>query len=233
LDSVRWHTGIWQAVTDVDLAQLTGELEAITAVIKRGIGWAGQLNYLEQFNHFVRKTTLINVQRDWEDMDAHESSKQFRWYLHDYANSPSDPEVFIPRYNWGSSEILALAASFMQRKIFVMAYDVAHSQQWQCSMFKPGSGSKGRKIFEKGVQVSLQLGRWMVEVQKEKDAGTEMPIVVRYWGEHYSADVHTTEPVAAPVEATEQCDDPMGEAEEPATEAVPCTEHDGEGAGPS
>lgn len=120
-----------QAVTDLDLAALPGKLENVTAIIIRGVGWSGQLNFLDQFNRFTRKTTLINVERGWEELGAHESSKQFRWYLHEYANSSSDPEVSVPRYNSGRSEVMALAASFLQRKIFAVAYNVDHKKRWQ------------------------------------------------------------------------------------------------------
>ncbi|KAE9357445.1 hypothetical protein PR003_g1800 [Phytophthora rubi] len=55
-----------QAVADQDLATSKQQLEGLTAIIKRGIGWTGQLNFLGQFDDFARKATLINVQRGWD-----------------------------------------------------------------------------------------------------------------------------------------------------------------------
>jgi hypothetical protein len=92
-----------QAIADDDLVERNGRLETITACLKRGIKWAGQLHLLEQFDHYVRKTTLINMQRGWEGMEAHESVKQLKWYLEEYAATISYRDATIQQYLWGCS----------------------------------------------------------------------------------------------------------------------------------
>lgn len=69
---------ISQALADQNLAAKPATMEQLTAAIKRGICWAGQLNCMEQFDHFTRTTTLVNKGRRWEGMGPKESSKQFR-----------------------------------------------------------------------------------------------------------------------------------------------------------
>ncbi|KAE8876604.1 hypothetical protein PF005_g16574 [Phytophthora fragariae] len=115
-----------QAVVDDNLDRQDARLEEMTKIIKRGIRWAGQLGMATQFDHFVRTSILVNVCRGWLGVDVQESTKPFMWYLNDYANSPSDRETFIPRYNWGCSDLLAMAANFLQGKIFVLAFDADH-----------------------------------------------------------------------------------------------------------
>jgi hypothetical protein len=92
-----------QALADESLVEKNGRLEAITASLKRGIKWAGQLYMLEQYDHYVRTTTLINMQRGWSGMESHESIKQFKWYLEEYATSTSDHAATVLRHNWGCS----------------------------------------------------------------------------------------------------------------------------------
>ena len=58
-----------QAVADHDMAALDDNLEIITACIKRGIHRTYQLNFGNQFYHYVRTTTLINVLRGWDGTD--------------------------------------------------------------------------------------------------------------------------------------------------------------------
>lgn len=78
-------------------------------------------------------------------MDVQESTKQFRWYLSDYINSPSDRETFIPRYNWGCSDLLAMEANFLQRNIFVLAFDSDHRAEWHCPMYRLSNTTRGRQ----------------------------------------------------------------------------------------
>ena len=67
-----------QAYVDHDLAAFDDILETTTESIKRGIRWLAQLHLFAQFDHAVRTSTLVNVQRGWEGMTAKESLKQFK-----------------------------------------------------------------------------------------------------------------------------------------------------------
>lgn len=183
-----------QALADNDLAAHDEKLEEITACLKRGIKWAGQLHLPEQVGHFVRMTTLINVQRGWDGMEAQESLKQFKWYLEEFASTPSHREAIVMRYNWGCSEMMALAANFLQRQIFVLAYDTDHKGLWYCSMYKPSTTTRGRQTFEIGQHVPLQLGRCVALIRAAKTGKGQPPLVIRYWGEHYSAFIHKRGP---------------------------------------
>ncbi|EEY57258.1 uncharacterized protein PITG_11092 [Phytophthora infestans T30-4] len=122
-----------QGIANHNLAARADTMETLTAAIKRGICCSGQLNCMDQFDHFTRTQTLVNMERGWEGMDPKESSKQFRWYLQEYALSSSRIHDSVPRYNWGSSELMATAANFLGRRIFVLAYDTDDKKLWYCS----------------------------------------------------------------------------------------------------
>lgn len=66
---------IAQALADNDLLAHTDQLEANTASLKIGTWWTGQLHLTDHYDHFVRTTTLVNVQRGWTGMEAHKSLK--------------------------------------------------------------------------------------------------------------------------------------------------------------
>ncbi|KAE9032084.1 hypothetical protein PR002_g9366 [Phytophthora rubi] len=193
-----------QAAADHDLAAHDAILETVTSSIKRGIRWTGKLNMSEQFNHFARTNTLINVKRGWEDMPPRESKKQFQWYLDEYAATPSTREAIVEKYNWGSSELLAIAANFLQRKIFVLAYDTDGKNQWHCSLFRPSTTMQGKKIYETGQQVPLHLDECVTAIKLEKTQVSRPPLVLRFWGEHYSAFVHSLPPEVRRAAAQEQ-----------------------------
>jgi hypothetical protein len=144
-----------QAEADQSLAAYDSELEEITAAIKREICWSAQLNLNEQFNHYTRQTTLVNMERGWMGMNSQESSKQFRWYLEEYAATPSYRKAGVSKYNWGSSELLATAANFLQRKIFVLAFNTDDKEQWYCSMYKPSLVTRGKKTYAAGSQAPM------------------------------------------------------------------------------
>ncbi|KAI9989109.1 hypothetical protein PInf_022846 [Phytophthora infestans] len=92
-----------QAIVDHDLAAHGRVLEQLALTLKRGIKWSALLNNAEQYDHFTRTNTLVNVGRGWNGMDSKESSKQFRWYLEEFANSSSQRDELLPREVWGSS----------------------------------------------------------------------------------------------------------------------------------
>ncbi|KAE9022103.1 hypothetical protein PR002_g12066 [Phytophthora rubi] len=132
-----------QAVADHNLAAFDDELEEMTAAIKRGIRWSEQLNYREQFDHFTRMTTLINVERGWDGMTAQDSNKQFKWYLEEYAATPSDRNAIVAGHNWGSSELMAAAANLLQTKIYVLAHNTDKKGLWYCSVYRPSTVTRG------------------------------------------------------------------------------------------
>jgi len=184
---------IAQALADHNLAAYDITLAEMTAAIKRGICWTGLMHCSDQFNHYTRMATLINMERGWDGMDVQESSKQFRWYLHEYAATSSLREVGVPKYNWGCSEFMTIAANFLQRNIYVLAYDTDGKQLWYCSWYRPSTMSRGKKVYETGQQVSLQLVDYLAAIRKEKQhTRKKPPLVLRFWGKHYSAFVHTS-----------------------------------------
>lgn len=134
-----------QAVADHNLAAFDDKLEEMTAAIKRGIRWSGLLNYREQFDHFTRMTTLINVGRGWDGMTAQNSNKQFKWYLEEYAATPSDRNAIVAGHNWESSELMTAAANLLQTKIYVLAHNTDKKGLWYCSVYRPSTVTRGRK----------------------------------------------------------------------------------------
>ncbi|KAE8915452.1 hypothetical protein PF003_g616 [Phytophthora fragariae] len=193
-----------QAVADHNLAAFDDELEEMTAAIKRGIRWSGQLNYREQFDHFTRMTTLINVERGWDGMTAQDSNKQFKWYLEEYAATPSDRNAIVAGHNWGSSELMAAAANLLQTKIYVLAHNTDKKGLWYCSVYRPSTVTRGRKRYDTGQQVPLHLERCVEEIRAAKTKGNTPPLVLRFWGEHYSAFVHTNPPEVRRVHLPEE-----------------------------
>uniref|UniRef100_H3GL61 OTU domain-containing protein n=1 Tax=Phytophthora ramorum TaxID=164328 RepID=H3GL61_PHYRM len=139
-----------QAAADQHLAAYDATLEEVTTSIKRSIRWSGFLNMNEQFDHYTRTQTLINVKRGWYGMSARESKTQFQWYLEQYGATPSSRQAVIARHNWGSSELMAMAANFLHQKRFVLAFNTDGKQQWHWSLCRPSTTTRGRKIFETG-----------------------------------------------------------------------------------
>ncbi|ETM98168.1 hypothetical protein PPTG_19752 [Phytophthora nicotianae INRA-310] len=136
--------------------------------------------------------------RGWEGMPSHESTKQFKWYMEEYAGSPSSRDSIVPKYNWGCSEFMAMAANFLQREIYVLAYDTDHKKQWYCSMYKSSTTKRGTQTYEIGQHIPLQVGRCTALIRAAKMRDTCPPLVIRHWGEHYSAFVHKRAPVSQP-----------------------------------
>lgn len=183
-----------QAVSDHDLVADDGSLEFITACIKRGIHWAALLHFEEQFSHSVRTATLVNVHRGWDGMTPRESAKQFQWYLHEYATSPSARISIIERHTWGGSEILSIAANFLRRKVFVLGCNTDGKQSWACSLFRPSTNTRGSKLYETGQQIPLDIRQCVKAISLAKTQDHQQPLVLRFWGDHYSAYVHARAP---------------------------------------
>lgn len=87
---------------------------------------------------------------------------------------------------------MATAANFLRRRIFVLAFDTDEKKQWHCSEYRPSSMTRGRKFFETGQQVPLQLQECLQRIYQAKlDDPQTGPLVLRFWGRHYSAFVHS------------------------------------------
>lgn len=123
-------------------------------------------------------------------MNAQESKKQFKWCLDEYAATPSGRQAVVSSYNWGCSELMAIAANFLQRQIFVLAHNTDGKQNWCCSMFRPSTIARGQHIIEIRQQVPLQLDQCIAAVTLAKTSDQPMPLILRFWGEYYSAVVH-------------------------------------------
>uniref|UniRef100_A0AAV1TTD2 Uncharacterized protein n=1 Tax=Peronospora matthiolae TaxID=2874970 RepID=A0AAV1TTD2_9STRA len=95
-----------QALANNGLRHRDKILLSATSSLKRGIKYTGQMHMMDQFSHHARVTTLVNVARGWVDMPRSEATKQFKWYLEEYASSLTDPTTMLDRYYWGG--LLAL-----------------------------------------------------------------------------------------------------------------------------
>ena len=90
-----------QAYVDASMLGESDAFERLTASVKRGIRFTGLLNLELNYAHDVRVQALRNVGRGWTTMTPKDSAKQFRWFLHDYASSPSDRTSTIDGTVWG------------------------------------------------------------------------------------------------------------------------------------
>ncbi|KAL3667570.1 hypothetical protein V7S43_007124 [Phytophthora oleae] len=97
-----------------------------------------------------------------------ESKKQFRWFLEEFAATRSTREAFVEKHNWGCSELMAMAANFLQRPIFVMAYNIDGKRQWNCNMYRPSTATGGSKVFETGQQLMLTVQECVAQIRAHK-----------------------------------------------------------------
>ncbi|TDH73781.1 hypothetical protein CCR75_009430 [Bremia lactucae] len=73
-------------------------------------------------------------------------------------------------------------------------------------MYRPSTISRGGKVFETGQQVRLQLEECVAAVKLTKEEDEQRPLILRFWGEHYSASVHTRTPEQSAAAAEESTD---------------------------
>ena len=116
-----------------------------------------------------------------------------------YAATPSTQQAVIERYNWGCSEILSLADNFLQRKIFVLAHPGGSQHEWTCSLYRLSTATRGNKIY-----ATLEVGECTKASHLAKIHDKERPLIFRYWGENYSAYVHTLPPAGQTPDETEE-----------------------------
>ena len=71
----------------------------------------------------------------------------------------------ISRWNWGGSELMAIAANFLQNDIYVIAYNTNGQHDWHCSRFRPSTTKRGYKVIETGLQVPLTLDQCIAAIR--------------------------------------------------------------------
>lgn len=128
-------------------------------------------------------------------MPIGESRKQFKWYLDEYASSASDRETIVVAFNWGGCETLSMAANFLKRTIYVLAHNTEGDDKWNCTLYRPSTITRCNRVIETGQQIILTVQECIGRLREEKKQDHVGPIVLRFWGRHYSAFVHA--PAAA------------------------------------
>uniref|UniRef100_A0AAV1V975 OTU domain-containing protein n=1 Tax=Peronospora matthiolae TaxID=2874970 RepID=A0AAV1V975_9STRA len=84
-----------QALANNDLRHRDKILLSATSSLKRGIKYTRQMHMMDQFSHQARVTTLVNVARGWMGMPRSGATKQFKWYLEEYASSLTNPTTML------------------------------------------------------------------------------------------------------------------------------------------
>ena len=158
---------IAQAVADSALDAPITALETLTASVKRGIKFAGLLNLEGQLPHDLRVNTLKNVGRGWSTMTREESATQLRWFLTDYAANPSDRDTIVAESCWGGSDILGMAATFLQRDIFVIHFD-GDIEQWSCRKYHPTKVQLHGRVLDTAKEYPLSITACIDDLQAAK-----------------------------------------------------------------
>ncbi|CAI5705830.1 unnamed protein product [Peronospora effusa] len=126
-----------QGATGADLAEPTSKLKQLTATLKLGDKEVGLLNLEDRIPHDIRVHILQNVNRAWPAMTRRESLSQLKWFLEDYASSPSERDAVIAENTWGGNDIIGLAAMFLRRNIYVLELVDTRTKPWSCRQFGP------------------------------------------------------------------------------------------------
>ncbi|KAE9338152.1 hypothetical protein PR003_g11649 [Phytophthora rubi] len=205
-----------QAAVDATLEGPDSALKSLTASIKRGIKYAGLLHLEDQMAHDHRVNALANVRRGWPTMTRSESATQMRWFLEDYANSPSSRSDIVSDDTWGGSDTLGMAAIFLQRDIFTLEYVEGPTTQWRCRKISPSTITKNGRVVETANEYPMSIEACLDEIQSAKiDNPKTPPLIVRYWGRHYSAFLHSGRPITLPdlADDEEKTEDELPESE--------------------
>uniref|UniRef100_A0AAV1USB4 CCHC-type domain-containing protein n=1 Tax=Peronospora matthiolae TaxID=2874970 RepID=A0AAV1USB4_9STRA len=203
-----------QAVAESALTAPTKDQELLTACIKRGITCTGLLNLEDQLPHDLRVQALKNVGRGWASMTRTESASQFRWFLTDFAATPSGRTSHVPTDCWGGSDTLGMAATFLQRDIFVVQREEA-TPQWRCRKYHPVSMTVRGRAVASVKEYPLSIMACIDELQATKVGATQaLPLVLRFGGSHYSALLHSAG-VADPLNLTDTQDGPSASPQDP------------------
>uniref|UniRef100_A0AAV1TQ58 OTU domain-containing protein n=1 Tax=Peronospora matthiolae TaxID=2874970 RepID=A0AAV1TQ58_9STRA len=182
---------IAQAVADSALDAPLTVLEPLTASVKRGFKYAGLLNLEGQLPHDLRVNILKNVGRGWQTMTREESATQLRWFLTDFAATSFDRDTIVSESCWGGSDILGMAATFLQRNFFVIHVE-DDNMQWSCRKYHPTKVQLHGSAFDTAKEYPLSITACTDDLQVAKIEVTDtLPLVLRFWGRHYSAFLHT------------------------------------------
>ena len=124
-------------------------------------------------------------------MTREESATQLRWFLTDYAATPSKRDTIVLESCWGGSYILGMAATFLQRDIFVIHFE-GDSGQWICRKYHPTKVQLHGRVSDTAKEYPLSITACIDDLQADKIEVTYiLPFVLRFWGRHYSAFLHT------------------------------------------
>ena len=180
---------IVQGATGQDLAEQTSKLGQLTATLKTGIKEVGLLNIEDRIPHDIRVTILQNVNRAWTSMTRRESLNQLKWFFEDYASSPSDREAVVADNTWGGNDIIGLAAMFLRRNIYVLELDDTRANPWSCRQFGPEVLSIKAKSIASFTERPMDILQCLDAIRADIIDSAATPIVLRFWGRHYSAAV--------------------------------------------
>ena len=180
-----------QALADAALDGPNDQLERLTAIIKNGVLYTGLLYLEEHYAHDLRVNALFKAQRGWASMTKRESANQYRWYLHDYAATPSARDSDIAETEWGGSDILGLAANFLSRDIYVLHEEAANMVGQVCHKYSTSVETRNNKAVETVRESQLPHSTCVDETIAAKlDPGIGLPLVLRLSGRHYSDLLH-------------------------------------------
>ncbi|KAE9211855.1 hypothetical protein PF005_g10841 [Phytophthora fragariae] len=180
-----------QAYADAALEGSDEPLSQLTASIKRGVKYAGLLHLEDQLVHDLRQNALAHVRRNWKCMTRRESLNQFKWFLEDYANSASGRDDLVSDDTWGGSDLMGMAANFVNQDIYVIGRGESSADTWECRRYRPATISRAGRVIETATEHPLSIRECMDEIRVSKiESSRKLSMIVRFWGRHYSAFVH-------------------------------------------
>ncbi|KAG3054713.1 hypothetical protein PC122_g21937 [Phytophthora cactorum] len=95
--------------------------------------------------------------------------------------------------------------------------------KWQCVMYRPSTMTRYNNVIETGNQVVLSISECINISRREKRQGERTPLVLQFWGRHYSVFVHQQaiySPVLAGVVASKGEQQLPEQGDEPAEDSV-------------
>uniref|UniRef100_A0AAV1V940 Uncharacterized protein n=2 Tax=Peronospora matthiolae TaxID=2874970 RepID=A0AAV1V940_9STRA len=125
-------------------------------------------------------------------MTHKESASQIRWYLEDYATSPSARTALVGSDTWGGCDMVGMAANFLQQSIYVIEFLTGQTHPWRCRKFVPTTITRHRRRVVTAAECPLGIMDLMDAVLAAKiEAPGLPPLVLRYQNCHYSAINHS------------------------------------------
>lgn len=86
----------------------------------------------------------------------------------------------MPKHSWGCSELMAMAAYFLQRKCVVLSYGTTSQLLWECSIDRPCTTSRGGEVQETGQQVPSQLDECIAVIRSAKTVDAQLPFILHF-----------------------------------------------------